>query len=578
MPAPGEIEFLSGLHFLRDVDEATLVAIAGSLRRQEFGPGEVIHRQGTFAEALTLIAEGQASVVRSEPEATSVVLPAVHPEPQTSASSDLAELSRSVEPRRTSSVELYRLGKGDTFGELELANEETYHASLTAIGRATVYFWDQGQLEAALQDFPSAIDSLRYIAESRRLALRLQFDWLGEGETIFGLSRKDPNLLIQTLTLPVILGLGGLAMLGWGAGSALGWIGGGLLVLGVGLGVWRWFDWRNDYYIVTNRLVVWLEKVIGLYDSRQESPLHMLLSVSLSSDFAGRTLGYGDVILRTYTGQITFRAVNGPHSMAAIIEEQRRRVQHSREREDRQVVAAALHQRLEAGTVEAPVGGGGEGAGADTETERSKQTIGLDHWSLELRFEQRGVITYRKHWAVLFRFIALPSILVLLLVGALGARLGSMLEIFSFTTDVVGVLILLIPAFGWWVYRFMDWANDLYQITANQILDVYKKPLASELRKVAPLENILGTEVKRKGILGLLLNYGDVIAQVGTAEFTFEGVYDPNRVQQDIVRAQEALVEQRRELDRRQRRDELADWFSVYHEESRQKHGEEASG
>jgi hypothetical protein len=544
VPVPDTIEFLRGLHFLRDVDDATLTELAPSLVKQEFGAGELILRQAAFPKALALIAEGEAGVSWAEPEAPS--------------------------------VELYRLGAGDTFGELELAYVDTYHGSLTAVTPTTVFFWEQASLEAGLKDFPTALASLRYLAQSRRLALRLRFNWLGAGETVCGLSRKDPNLLFGALTVPFALSLGGLGSLWWGAGSPLAWIGGGLLILGLGLAAWRWFDWRNDYYIVTNQRVVWLEKVIGLYDSRQESPLHMLLSVTVSTDFTGRTLGYGDVILRTYTGQITFRAVNDPHSMAAIIEERRHRVQGERDQEDREVVAAALRRRLEEGEPEAtaPV----RPADSNREPDRTKQAIGLDHWTFEVRFEQGGVITYRKHWAVLLRFIALPSITVLLVVGLLGASLGGLLRIFSFEADLIAGLLLLVPAFGWWVYQFMDWANDLYQITADQILDVYKKPLARELRKIAPLENILGTQVKRKGIVGLLLNYGDVIAQVGTEEFSFEGVFEPNRVQQDIVRAQEALVERRRELERRQRRDELAEWFGVYHEESRQHQGEQASG
>jgi len=543
VPAPDLIEFLRGLHFLRDVDEAALSKLAPTLEKQEFGAGDLILRQAAFPKGLVLIAEGEAGVLWTEPEAPP--------------------------------VELYRLSTGDTFGELELAYGETYHASLTALAPTVVYFWEQSALEAGLQDFPTALASLRYIAQSRRLALRLRFNWLGPGEAVCGLSRKDPNLLFGALTVPFALTLGGLGLLWWGAGNPLAWIGGGMLILGLGLAAWRWFDWRNDYYIVTNQRVVWLEKVIGLYDSRQESPLHMLLSVTVSTDFTGRTLGYGDVILRTYTGQITFRAVNDPHSMAAIIEERRHRVQGEREREDREVVAAALRRRLEEGAAE--VEASPATTGSDRQPERPKQAVGLDHWTFEVRFEQSGVITYRKHWAVLLRFIALPSITVLLLVGALGASLGGLLRIFSFEANLVVGLLLLIPAFGWWVYQFMDWANDLYQITADQILDVYKKPLARELRKIAPLENILGTQVKRKGIVGLLLNYGDVIAQVGTEEFLFEGVFDPSRVQQDIVRAQEALVERRHELDRRQRRDELAEWFGVYHEESRQRQGEEAS-
>ena len=41
---------------------------------------------------------------------------------------------------------------------------------------------------------------------------------------------------------------------------ALGWI------------AWTYLDWTNDLYIVTNQRVVYVEKVIGIYDSREEAP------------------------------------------------------------------------------------------------------------------------------------------------------------------------------------------------------------------------------------------------------------------------------------------------------------------
>jgi hypothetical protein len=151
----------------------------------------------------------------------------------------------------------------------------------------------------------------------------------------------------------------------------------------------------------------------------------------------------------------------------------------------------------------------------------------------------------------------------------LGAGLGGLIRVSASGAGFWLVAALLIPAFAWWVYRYVDWANDLYQITPEQIVDVYKRPLARELRKVAPLENILGTQVQRRGLIGLLLDYGDVVAEVGTAQFTFEGVYHPAQVQQDIVRAQETLLERRREAARLQRRGELVEWFGAYHEETR---------
>ncbi len=48
------------------------------------------------------------------------------------------------------------------------------------------------------------------------------------------------------------------------------------IILGIGFGwtIWTWIDWGNDYYVVTNQRVVWIEVVIGLYESRNEAPMN----------------------------------------------------------------------------------------------------------------------------------------------------------------------------------------------------------------------------------------------------------------------------------------------------------------
>ena len=85
--------------------------------------------------------------------------------------------------------------------------------------------------------------------------------------------------------------------------------------------VWVIIDWGNDYYIVTNQRVVWLEKVVGIYDSRQESPLSTVLSVGVEANPFGRILDYGDVIVRTFVGKILFNNVDHPKQAARMIEE-----------------------------------------------------------------------------------------------------------------------------------------------------------------------------------------------------------------------------------------------------------------
>jgi len=530
-PHSDELELLGGLHYLRDFDEERLAECAAILKRQSFSPGDTIITEGAPAEALILVQSGLVSVQIEQEE-----------------------------------KERPRLEAGDSFGEVDLFYGRDNFATLTAVEPTTIFFWDVDPLEQTLKEEDTAIDSFRYAAESQRLALRLSFDWLGEEEVIRALARKDRNVLIQMMSLPIILALAGGAMLLLTFGSGWAWLGGLLLGVGSLLAAWRYVDWGNDYYIVTDRRVVVHEKVIGIYDNRQEAPLHMLLSVSVETDLASRALGFGDVMIRTYTGQLTFGSVNDPHSMAALIETEVQRSQRNNAGEDREVVAEALRRRLE-GEAEAEP----KPEVPEKEQEPIDESVGLGHWAPDMRFTEGGVITYHKHWFVLLKAIAIPSVILMILVGLIGARLGGVFDFVSISAALTCNTLLILGIFGWWVYQYMDWVNDIYQITPTHIIDIYKKPLARELRKLAPLENILGTEVKRRGIFGLFLNYGDVIANVGTSEFIFEGVLSPNRIQQDIARAQEDFVESRRQGERDERREELAEWFSVYHETTEQK-------
>jgi hypothetical protein len=59
-----------------------------------------------------------------------------------------------------------------------------------------------------------------------------------------------------------------------------------------------------------------------------------------------------------------------------------------------------------------------------------------------------------------------------------------------------------------------------------------------------------------------MLNFGDVVANVGASSFTFEGVLNPSAAQQDIVRAQESLVDRRAQTDRKRRQDEMVEWLA----------------
>jgi flagellar basal body-associated protein FliL len=75
---------------------------------------------------------------------------------------------------------------------------------------------------------------------------------------------------------------------------------------------------------------------------------------------------------------------------------------------------------------------------------------------------------------------------------------------------LLGMIIIVL----WLLYNFVDWRNDIYQVTAEQIWDIERKPLGKEEKRSAPLENILSIEYERLGLIGLLFNFGTVNIQL----------------------------------------------------------------
>ena len=536
---------LNRFHFLHSLTPEERAELAAMLPRETFAPGETIITQGEHPESLYLLLEGEVEILKGDEEGEWVSKGCLDP--------------------------------GDTFGALEMIYRQPRPATVRAIETTIVLRWDRALLTQFMKAQPEALKSLQFVAQSHKLADKLQFSWLRKGEVIYALARKHSFVLYQHLTIPVLMIGAASALLLWallsGVPLAL-WGGVGLGLAGILFGVWQWLDWTNDYYVVTDRRAVWLEKVIGIYDSRREAPLHTILSVSVATDVTGRMMGFGDVVIRTYTGKVVFKNVGDAQTIADLIEANWQRQRSKQDLTDHESLADALDQRLQGDEPQVSE----ESLAAPLEEAESADGRGLGHWGFRVRFEDKDTITYRKHWGVLLREISIPSILFMIVIGFIGARLGGLISMLSPGIFLLIGIAALMALSMWWLYRYMDWANDIYQITSQQIIDIYKKPLSREERKVAPIENILGTEVDRKGIFSLLLNYGDVVANVGTAQFIFEGVFDPVTCQQDIVHAQENLMHLKAEQSRFKRQSEMVELFDIYHDKYTQGDSEDGNG
>lgn len=533
------------MHLFRGLDDRQLEEIAGMLRDETYAENAVLFKEGAKGDRFIIIYTGRVRLTRS---------------------------ARGRQERLADFV------SGDYFGEEALLTGRPRSATVTALETTRTLELRREDFRAILRRFPTLRRNLDIALRSRRLARRKRFRWVRPDEVIYFLARRHVIELWRALIGPIFgfvlpATAFALAAIFWPQEGSLifkwGLLGLGILLTAalVFLIIWRVVDWSNDYYIVTNQRVIYVERVIGLYDSRQEAPLSTILSVGVETDLVGRALDLGDVVVRTFVGRIDFTTVGHPREAAALVEEHWKRVQARNVEAEKEAIKTILRAKLGL----PPAGGAKPASPAAPEAPRripyhSGLRLLLSPNIFRTRLESGSTITYHKHLAVLFKQVWQPSLLFLLAVAGLIGR-ASQLTVRGMLHDALSLILVfsLLPLMIWWVWQYVDWSNDIFQVTGDQILDIDRKPLGTEMRRSAPLDNILSIEYKRKGFLGYLLNYGTVYITVGGTQLTFEDVYDPAAVQQDIdLRRLEARM-RRQQAQENMDRERLAEWLVAYH-------------
>ena len=479
------------------------------------------------------------------------------------------------------------LDTGDYFGEQGLLFDRPRRYTASTRESTILLRLLPDQFVRLMQDYPVLYERLLITAESRSLAYSQNFKWLGMDEVIYFITRKSQFFLYTSLIVPIFIFITSFPVLAYavyfGGSPTMNMlfiaIGFAMLVFGLGLSLWNWIDWSNDFYIITNQRVVWVEKLIGLYDSRREAPLDTILAVNVSTSLLGRTFGFGDVVVRTFTGGIHMRKMSKPYAFENIVRGYQKRVLVISAEEEKRTMERELEQairRKAANPFEVPVVE--PLLRPNKPPNRQKAQTKDDDLGdflktfLKVRYEVNGVITYRKHWFLLLQKAWAPVLTLTLLVGS---TLGVVwLEISRVEELISGFWVYLIGGFAYWLvlmwlaYYFWDWENDIYRLTPTQILDIERKPLGEELKKSAPLESILSIEHERENIIQNLLNFGYVTINIGQAKFIFRGVYNPDQVHQDISDYREILQRKNQAAEAAQERQRMINWLVTYYDQT----------
>ncbi len=441
-----------------------------------------------------------------------------------------------------------------------------------ALTDAQVFFLPNKQIQALYASVPAFKETVSVLFNSARLAAYIPMAWLEPGEKIYMMARKHPVFLFFR-SIPPIFVFAALwfLMMFLSSQSAFWSLAGlvaGFLFCLLWL-VWNINNWANDFYLITSRRMVWVEHVTGFYDSRQEAPLSTLISVGIKTSQLGYFLGYSDVIVRTYIGDIRFERVGHASTIGKLIETNWARGKRVDLELDAREIRKALRQKfgkeaeditakdlqVELGTVEP-----------------TPKEVNFFQWLfadfVRVRHEVGGTITYRKHWLILLQKLILPLFaLVLSIIFVVAIITHNLIQV-DYTMGLVAGYFLIFVAAGMLVYQYIDWRNDLFQLTPNQVIDLDRKPFGRESRRSAPLENILSIEYERRGFIPMLFNYGTVYITIGNTQLTFNNVYQPSVVQQDIFTRMGEHAKERDDRNTMLERERVAQWFKVFQEEA----------
>ncbi len=335
--------------------------------------------------------------------------------------------------------------------------------------------------------------------------------------------------------------------------------------------VFRFFDWRNDYFLITNKRVVHREFSLRTFRiDIKTARINQIQSVEISiPTFWANTFNFGDAIIATASqfGTIVFDSIDDPRAVKDVLDRLSQRVGRVDTGREQTIMRKSLqgHFQIEPNykvlddvdISNAPLG---------TPSASTTFMRGLRkkfYW----RIEENDVVTYRKHYIVLFFHTALQSgvFALMFLIAYL------IVEYSTLTWQLVFPIffILFLLDFAWFIWRVEDWRNDLFQVTSRTVVDIDRRPFGfGESRKQAPIDKIQNVNAYTPGLLHTIFNYGNVdIETAGDAiNLEFDDVPFPSVIQSDIFQRLEDLKEAEYERDTQIRHREYSLLIDVYHQ------------
>ena len=570
-----KLQFLAEHPIFADLLDDELLALNQLAREYSFEPDSVIAYQRDVADSMYIVRDGR--LYAKEVDDLGIV--------------------------RDNNTRQY--GSGDFFGAEWLFEIGSHPATVTGTDSGHVIILRGEEFHQFLRAYPEAIQRLEPVVDqdgvwygglpeevwqiAEKLPLVEQRQSIGPirllpDEIVEYYSRRSSIFLLQSLLWP-LLGMILIPMLAYflipadtTATRILRTIAIILPVLLFGaLIVLRLLDWRNDYFVITNKHISHREFELRSFRTQlNKVPISMVQSVAVERpSFTANLFNIGSVRITTASnvGTIVFNGIDDPSEVESVLNDLRRRVQAMDAAVAQSTMRQSVTDHFQLGSDIQPIPDEDEMfAGEDLLVVRSQpgfwdSTARLFEW----RLEDGDVITYRRNYLILLWEIV-PPMIALMLIIVLAVAANTYLGI-SGPLFYAAIIILILVDLMWLLWRYEDWRNDIFQLTDLDVIDIDRKPFGfGESRKQAPLRNIQNVRAERPGFFATLFDYGDVHIETAGAEsdIVFDRVPHPSQVLSDIFRRLEEYRENQRLQEGATRREEYAVLLDVYKQELEQ--------
>lgn len=530
------VEFLGQVPLFQALRTEDLEALVPIANRETYAPGAELYHQSEGDGTLYIIYEGEVALSHIDPQGA---------------------------PN-----EVGTRGSRARLGESALLLGEPHDVTVKALTPVTALLFTRNEFKAVCDAVPGLWGRLTPKEENARKINAPQFGWQADDESVVLFTREHVWSFTRAALLPAgVLIVGGLLVYAVAQVSPIL-----ATILGVLIGLilvgslfYLVLDWRNDYYVVTNKRIVHIDEIPIIRKRREEAPLSAVTEIQFArNSIIAHLLDFGDLRAETFSGAIFIKDIPHPNAVKETIQREIERVKARARAAERTAIRDELSKRIIA--KEARIDIVPTPAALPRPSSQFILAGIFRYFFPQLREIQGDSIVWRKHWVKLWEVAWLPFLLMGVSIWAVINWWNRWVPFGLLSDDVWWFWPIPFSIFfAWWLWQFEDWRNDIYILTSTRIIDIERVPfLLSEKRRETTLSRIQTTEFKIPTPLARFLRFGTLTIRVPGAVFEFIDIVDPAGAQTDINKRLAEFNKRQAENEARGRRNELSDWFAAY--------------